>query len=208
VPWTLHPQLDSDTTAVGDLPLSRLLLANDANYPLAAAGAAAFSARARSSTSSQAEQIALAAEIAGVSRALKGGDALRQAQRRRARQCVPQLHVHVIARRRGDSGLAETGCGAPCPRATMIRRSASAWSPPCGPRTLAGEMMGVADVARMSGKRNAGITRDEITRMSLRSSGLRLHFATIILRSVLLRASRRMAARTPCRASVLRDAVL
>jgi hypothetical protein len=31
--WTLHPQLEGDTCAVGDMPLSRLLLANDANYP-------------------------------------------------------------------------------------------------------------------------------------------------------------------------------
>jgi hypothetical protein len=31
--WTLHPQLERDTSAVGDLTLSRLLLAHDANYP-------------------------------------------------------------------------------------------------------------------------------------------------------------------------------
>jgi diadenosine tetraphosphate (Ap4A) HIT family hydrolase len=31
--WSLHPQLAQDTVPVGDLALSRLLLANDANYP-------------------------------------------------------------------------------------------------------------------------------------------------------------------------------
>src|SRR5690606_30022034 len=31
--WSLHPQLTADTTEVGDLPLSRVLLINDANYP-------------------------------------------------------------------------------------------------------------------------------------------------------------------------------
>jgi len=31
--WTLHPQLEADTSTIGDLALSRLLLANDANYP-------------------------------------------------------------------------------------------------------------------------------------------------------------------------------
>ena len=31
--WSLHPQLAADTVAVGDLALSRLLLASDANYP-------------------------------------------------------------------------------------------------------------------------------------------------------------------------------
>ena len=31
--WSLHPQLEADTVPVGDLALSRVLLANDANYP-------------------------------------------------------------------------------------------------------------------------------------------------------------------------------
>src|SRR5262252_5483906 len=31
--WTLHPQLAQDTVPVGDLPLARVLLAKDANYP-------------------------------------------------------------------------------------------------------------------------------------------------------------------------------
>src|ERR1700736_2237427 len=31
--WTLDPQLTRDTVAVGDLPLSRVLLMNDCNFP-------------------------------------------------------------------------------------------------------------------------------------------------------------------------------
>ena len=31
--WSLHPQLERDTTPFGDLPLSRVLIINDANYP-------------------------------------------------------------------------------------------------------------------------------------------------------------------------------
>ena len=31
--WSLHPQLERDTTPLGDLPLSRVLIINDANYP-------------------------------------------------------------------------------------------------------------------------------------------------------------------------------
>ena len=31
--WSLDPRLASDTALVGDLPLSRLLVMNDANYP-------------------------------------------------------------------------------------------------------------------------------------------------------------------------------
>ena len=31
--WTLDPRLAQDSIALGDLPLSRVLLMNDANYP-------------------------------------------------------------------------------------------------------------------------------------------------------------------------------
>jgi len=31
--WSLHPQLEKDTINIGDLPLSRVLVINDANYP-------------------------------------------------------------------------------------------------------------------------------------------------------------------------------
>ena len=31
--WSLHPQLVLDTVPVGDMPLTRVLLASDANYP-------------------------------------------------------------------------------------------------------------------------------------------------------------------------------
>ena len=31
--WELDPLLERDTVAIGDLPLSRVLLINDANYP-------------------------------------------------------------------------------------------------------------------------------------------------------------------------------
>ena len=31
--WSLHTQLAHDTVTVGDFPLARVLLVNDANYP-------------------------------------------------------------------------------------------------------------------------------------------------------------------------------
>lgn len=31
--WKLHPQLDKDSVAAGDFPLSRVQIMNDANYP-------------------------------------------------------------------------------------------------------------------------------------------------------------------------------
>jgi diadenosine tetraphosphate (Ap4A) HIT family hydrolase len=101
MPWTLHPQLESDTGPVGDLPLSRLLLANDANYPWLllvprCAGASEIIDLA------DAEQIALAAEIARVCRALKAVAPCDKLNVAALGNVVPQLHVHVIARRRDD----------------------------------------------------------------------------------------------------------
>jgi diadenosine tetraphosphate (Ap4A) HIT family hydrolase len=101
MPWTLHPQLESDTSAVGDLPLSRLLLANDANYSWLLLVPRRFGA-SEIVDLSEAEQIALVAEIAGVSRALKAVTPCDKLNVAALGNVVPQLHVHVIARRRGD----------------------------------------------------------------------------------------------------------
>jgi diadenosine tetraphosphate (Ap4A) HIT family hydrolase len=101
MPWSLHPQLDRDTCVVGDLLLSRLLLANDANYPWLllvprCAGASEII------DLSHAEQIALATEIAAVSRALKAAAPCDKLNVAALGNVVPQLHFHVIARSRSD----------------------------------------------------------------------------------------------------------
>jgi diadenosine tetraphosphate (Ap4A) HIT family hydrolase len=111
MPWTLHPQLEAETTAVGDLPLSRLLLANDANYPWL------LLAPRRAGASDiidlpDAEQIALATEIARVSRALKAATPCDKLNVAALGNVVPQLHVHVIARRRGDAAWPKPVWGA------------------------------------------------------------------------------------------------
>ncbi len=99
--WTLHPQLETDTCAVGDLPLSRLLLANDANYPWLL-----LVPRRRGASEiidlPEPDQIQLLTEIAGVSRALKAVASCDKLNVAALGNVVPQLHVHVIARRRGD----------------------------------------------------------------------------------------------------------
>src|SRR5580704_19510618 len=91
VSWTLHPQLDADAGAVGDLPLSRLLLANDANYPWLLlvprrAGASEII------DLSESDQIQLAAEIAAVSRALKAVAPCDKLNVAALGNVVPQLH--------------------------------------------------------------------------------------------------------------------
>ena len=100
--WLLHPQLDNDTAPVGDLPLCRVLLTRDANYPWlvlvprrpGAVEIIDLDAAARGQ---------LMTEIASASRALRditGCDKLNVAALGNA---VPQLHVHVIARRSTDA---------------------------------------------------------------------------------------------------------
>ena len=99
--FILHPQLAADTVAVGDLPLCRVTLSTDANYPwlilvprrpdivelidLAAA-----------------DRAALMAEIDAAARALKATVPCDKLNVAALGNMVPQLHVHIIARRRTD----------------------------------------------------------------------------------------------------------
>ncbi len=99
--WSLHPQLESDTTTVGDLALSRLLAINDATYPwlILVPRRAGVSELIDLAPDDAAR---LTQEIAAVSRALKditGCDKLNVAA---IGNVVPQLHVHIIARRKDD----------------------------------------------------------------------------------------------------------
>lgn len=100
--FELHSQLAQDSVPVGDLPLARVLLANDANYPwlilvprkpglvelLDLAGH---------------EQVQLLAEIASAARLLKQITACDKLNMAALGNQVPQLHVHVIARRKSDA---------------------------------------------------------------------------------------------------------
>ena len=101
MPWSLHPQLEGDSCPVGDLPLSRLLLANDANYPWLVLVPRCVGA-SEIIDLSHAEQIELAIEIAAVSRALKAVAPCDKLNVAALGNVVPQLHVHVIARFVGD----------------------------------------------------------------------------------------------------------
>jgi diadenosine tetraphosphate (Ap4A) HIT family hydrolase len=100
--WSLHPQLAKDTIAVGDLPLSRLLVINDANYPWLLlvprrAGVAEIL------DLDEVEQAQLWTEIARAGRALKKATECDKLNIAALGNVVAQLHVHVIARRQGDA---------------------------------------------------------------------------------------------------------
>lgn len=102
MPWTLHPHLERDTLALGDLPLARVLLANDANYPWLI-----LVPRRQNVVEiidlEEAARTALMAEIAQISRALRDETHCDKLNVAALGNAVPQLHVHVIARFRGDA---------------------------------------------------------------------------------------------------------
>jgi diadenosine tetraphosphate (Ap4A) HIT family hydrolase len=102
--WSLHPQLDGDTVAVGDLPLSHALLSNDANYPWLV-----LVPRRPDMVEiidlDDADQARLMAEIAQASRALKAITRCDKLNVAALGNAVPQLHVHVIARFRDDPAV-------------------------------------------------------------------------------------------------------
>ncbi len=99
--WSLDPQLARDTASAGDLPLCRILLINDANYPWI------LLVPRRSGVSeivdlADGDRMQLMTEIAQASHAMKamtGCDKLNVAA---LGNVVAQLHVHVIARGRRD----------------------------------------------------------------------------------------------------------
>jgi len=100
--WSLHPRLEQDTVPVGDLPLSRLLVHNDANYPWLLLvprrpGACEII------DLDEADRLQLMAEIAMASRALKAVTMCDKLNVAAIGNVVPQLHLHVLARRRDDA---------------------------------------------------------------------------------------------------------
>ena len=100
--WSLHPQLEQDTEAVGDLPLSRLLVNNDANYPWLLLVPRRDKA-VEIIDLAEVEQAQLMTEVSRVARALKDITKCDKLNIAALGNVVPQLHVHVIARRKSDA---------------------------------------------------------------------------------------------------------
>ena len=99
--WSLHSQLTKDTIDIGDLPLSRVLVIKDANYPWL------LLVPRRDGASEiidldEVEQAQLMTEISRVARALKEVTQCDKLNIAALGNLVPQLHVHVIARRSSD----------------------------------------------------------------------------------------------------------
>ena len=99
--WALHPQLERDTVNVGDLPLSRVLVIKDANYPWLLLVPRKANV-AEIIDLDEVEQAQLMTEITRASRALKAVTECDKLNIAALGNAVAQLHVHVIARRRTD----------------------------------------------------------------------------------------------------------
>jgi diadenosine tetraphosphate (Ap4A) HIT family hydrolase len=100
--WSLSPHLERDTINIGDLPLSRVLIIKDANYPWL------LLVPRRSNVTDitdldEVEQGQLMTEINRVSRALKEISKPDKLNIAALGNLVAQLHIHIIARRTTDA---------------------------------------------------------------------------------------------------------
>jgi diadenosine tetraphosphate (Ap4A) HIT family hydrolase len=113
--WSLHPQLHADTVPVCDLALSRVLVMNDANFPWL------ILVPRRAGVSEifdlGAEQATLFNEVSLLSRVLKDVTQCDKLNMAAIGNVVPQLHVHIVARRKDDALWPKPVWGAAPPRA-------------------------------------------------------------------------------------------
>ena len=100
--WSLHSRLKEDTIDIGDLPLSRVLVIKDAHYPWLLL-VPRRDEIVEIIDLDEVEQAQLMAEVSRAARALKDITKCDKLNIAALGNMVPQLHVHVIARRTGDA---------------------------------------------------------------------------------------------------------
>ena len=100
--FELHAQLAKDCTVVGDLPLSKLLLMNDANYPWLVLVPMRADKREWYELDA-AEQQQLLHEANALAKFLQEKTGAKKMNIGALGNMVPQLHVHVIARFENDA---------------------------------------------------------------------------------------------------------
>src|SRR2546430_11910882 len=100
--WSLHSRLQQDTIDIGDLPLCRVLVIKDANYPWLLLVPRRVGA-VEIIDLDEVEQAQLMTEVSRVARALKEIAKCDKLNIAALGNVVPQLHVHVIARRKNDA---------------------------------------------------------------------------------------------------------
>jgi diadenosine tetraphosphate (Ap4A) HIT family hydrolase len=122
--WSLHPQLAQDTVTVGDLPLARVLLAKDANYPWLIL-VPRLPGLVELIDLEENAQVQLLGEIAAAARILKSVTQCDKLNIAALGNQVPQLHVHVIARRHSDAAWPKPVWGVKPPSAYGDTQQAS-----------------------------------------------------------------------------------
>ena len=100
--WSLHPQLEQDTIDIGDLPLCKVLVIKDANYPWLLLVPRRLE-KVEIIDLVEVEQAQLMAEVSRAARAMKDITKCDKLNIAALGNMVPQLHVHVIARRTSDA---------------------------------------------------------------------------------------------------------
>lgn len=106
----LHPRLEADATHIADWGLSRVLLMNDARYPwiILVPRRAGLS---EIHDLKHAERIVLIEEVNRASAGLKSVTDVTKINVGALGNLVPQLHIHVVARREGDAAWPGTVWG-------------------------------------------------------------------------------------------------
>ncbi len=113
--FLLDPQLERNTVAVGDLPLSRVLLMNDASFPWLIA-VPRHAGAMEIFDLSESERAQLMSELALLAQLLKDLTGCDKINIAAIGNMVSQLHVHVVARRRDDPLWPRPVWGAQPPR--------------------------------------------------------------------------------------------
>lgn len=100
--FQLHPQLAADTAVVGEMPLCRLLLLNDAQYPWCILVPRIAGAKELHRLD-DADQLQVLRESVALSRAMEWLFKPHKMNLAALGNVVPQLHLHHIARYRSDA---------------------------------------------------------------------------------------------------------
>ncbi len=98
--WTLYPQLQGDTSPVGDLALCRVLAIDDADYPWLILVPRRVGVIEIADLGGEASL--LMDEIMLASRGLKEATRCDKLNIAAIGNVVPQLHIHIVARRKDD----------------------------------------------------------------------------------------------------------
>ncbi len=126
--WSLDPDLERHVVVLGDLPLCRVLLSRDANYPWLVL-VPRRPGMVEIIDLAEADQAALMTEMARSARALKALTRCDKLNIAALGNQVRQLHVHVIARFPDDAAGANPVWGAvpplPYDQAELGRLAAS-----------------------------------------------------------------------------------